>query len=472
MRRKLLAGAAIVALVTLAVGVVTTIWVRERVRVEAESELVRQAEVTAYILEQELSAIGTDFDRLTRAEILAFRADARRILERARIVGGHDIVEAAIVLRGRIVPLVADPVLLERLPPDPRAVTRVVVDGAPMLATVRRITLGTRGPEVIVAIGRTEPLFPVRAVTRSVLLALGVGAVLVVGFATWFSRTEARRLADLEAASRALAAGDLDVRVPIDGDDEIAEVAAAFNDMADDLAAARRRERDFLMSVGHDLRTPLTSIRGYAEALAHGAVSADDLPRVAGVLHRQTDRLRRLIEDLMLLARLEAREFTLRPEPVDLTAHVKGVVEAYRPRTEAAAVRLELDAEPVGVVEVDPDRVSQILGNLLDNALRYTPEGGSVTVGVRRAGDGVLLEVSDTGPGIDEEDLDRVFERLFVTQRYRPVRPEGSGLGLAIVKELVDALGGRVVVDSRPGEGSRFTVELPAPSAAPPNSGP
>jgi len=451
----------VVAVVTFLVGVATTLWVRDRVRLQAETELARQAEVTARILEGELSAVGTDFDRITREEVLAFRADALRVLERARIVGGHDVVEAAIVLRGRVVPLVPDPVLLERVPTDPGTVSRVEVDGAPMLATARRITLSARGPEMIVVIGRTEPLFPVRAVTRSVLLALGVGAVLVVGFATWFSRTEARRLADLEAASRALASGDLAARVPVEGDDEIAEVAAAFNEMADDLAAARRRERDFLMSVGHDLRTPLTSIRGYAEALSHGAVAEDDLPRVAEVLQRQTDRLGRLVEDLMLLARLEAREFTLRPEPVDLTGHVKGVLEAYRPRIEEAAVRLEVEAEPVGIVEVDPDRVGQVLGNLLDNALRYTPEGGTVSVTVRRRGSEVVLGVADTGPGIDPEDLDRVFERLFVTQRYRPVRPEGSGLGLAIIKELVEALGGRIEVRSRPGSGTRFDVALP-----------
>jgi two-component system sensor histidine kinase VicK len=231
--------------------------------------------------------------------------------------------------------------------------------------------------------------------------------------------------------------------------------------MATQLDAGRRRERDFLMSVGHDLRTPLTTLRGYAEALDAGQIGEDDLSRVGSVLHRQTDRLSRLIDDLTLLARLEAREFTLRSEPVELTALMNGLVEAIRSRAEEMRVNLSSEFEEVGTVEVDPDRIGQIFENLLSNALRYTPKGGTVVVGLANRGAVVRMTVSDTGPGIDPDDLPRVFERLYVAQRYRPVRPEGSGLGLSIVKELTTALGGSVTVDSGLGEGTVVTVDVP-----------
>ncbi len=463
MQRKILLGALVVALVTLAIGVATIAVVQRSVRDQAQDELFRQAEATATFIEEELGDLDLSPGSGALRRIPKLREQVARVLRTARIVGGHDIVEAAIQLpNGRTTALVADPQLLTRIPAgvDERSALRLDVDGTPMLVTVRRIALASDA-ELIVAIGRSEPLLPVRFVTRSLLLALGVGAALVIGFGVWFSTVTGRRLRGLETASRRIAAGDLSARAPIDGDDEITEVSEAFNEMADQLEQARRRERDFLMSVGHDLRTPLTAIRGYAEALDAGDVSDEDLERVATVLHTQTDRLSRLVEDLMLLARLEAREFTLRPERVDLAAHVKEIAETYRGRIDAARIRLVLDLTDVGEVVVDPDRIGQILANLLDNAMRYTPEGGTVTVGLAPTTAGVALTVTDSGPGIDPEDLPRVFDRLYVAQRYRPVRPEGSGLGLSIVKELVDAMGGSISVDSAPGRGTSVGVTIP-----------
>ena len=279
--------------------------------------------------------------------------------------------------------------------------------------------------------------------------------------ASWVSSRVGKRLDRLADASAAIAAGDFSVRAPAAGNDDVARLGAAFNDMVEQLEDGRRRERDFLMSVGHDLRTPLTTLRGYAEALDAGEIEPDDLARVGGVLQRQTDRLSRLVEDLTLLSRLEAREFTLRPEEVDLSAHISGLVDAQSERARELRVKLVADLENVGLVLVDPDRISQVVGNLLDNALRYTPEGGAATVALRGTAAGVVLEVTDTGPGIDREDLAHVFERLYVAQRYRPVRPEGSGLGLSIVNELVGALGGSITVDSSLGAGTTVSVTLP-----------
>lgn len=164
----------------------------------------------------------------------------------------------------------------------------------------------------------------------------------------------------------------------------------------------------------------------------------------------------------MLLARLEAREFTLDIEPVDVGAHTRELVDGFRPRAEALRVRLESDIEPTGLVETDADRLGQIVGNLMENALRYSPEAGAVTVRVRRVAEEVELAVADTGSGIDAADLPRVFDKFYVARRYRRLRPEGSGLGLSIVKELVDAMGGRVAVTSDPNEGTTVWVRLPA----------
>ncbi|HUU60892.1 MAG TPA: HAMP domain-containing sensor histidine kinase, partial [Acidimicrobiia bacterium] len=214
-------------------------------------------------------------------------------------------------------------------------------------------------------------------------------------------------------------------------------------------------------AVGHDLRTPLTTIAGYAEALEEGKVAPDELSRVSGVIHRESGRLSRLLEDLMLLSRLEAGEFQLRPEQVDLARHLGGSVEAYRGRAEAAGVRLEGDLGAAPPMTVDPDRIDQMVGNLVENALRYTPQGGTVRLLLRREEAGVRISVSDTGPGIEAVDLPHIFERLYVAQRYRPARPEGSGLGLAIVKELAEAMGGTTGVVSEPGRGTTVSVTLP-----------
>jgi two-component system sensor histidine kinase BaeS len=328
-----------------------------------------------------------------------------------------------------------------------------------VLATVVGVEAGERGT-ILIGIGRTESLVIGTTVGRTILIALAVGAIVAVLLAFGLSATLGRRLDGLSRAARSYAAGDFTVRLDEEGDTEVAAVATAFNEMADELAAGRMRERDFLLSVGHDLRTPLTTIRGDAEGLAAGDVPPEDLPRVAAVLESQANRLSRLVEDLMMLARLEAREFTLAPEPVVLAAHMEGVVESYSTRSKELGVRLDAKIDDVGTVLLDPDRVAQIAANLIDNAFRYTPEQGTVTVTLQRRDGGVELAVSDTGPGIDEHDVPRVFERLYVAQKYRPVRPEGSGLGLSIVKALADAMNAPIEVASTIGVGTTVRVQF------------
>ncbi len=457
MRRRLFWAMVAVAAVTLFIGGVTaSILISRSVESERRQEFFRQAEATGQLIQAQLGS-----DRVTDRNQL----DALRTVLRAAIaIGGHDFVELAVVTPRLEIVLPDDAQVIPALPLDVTAIEgsrtfNLDVAGESVLALAKPVTV-TEQRRAIVVIGRTADFVDLGAVYGRLALALLVGVALAALLAITLSRSTGKRLDALAAASHAIASGDLSARATVQGSDEVAELAGAFNYMAQELEDAQRRERDFLMSVSHDLRTPLTTIRGYAEGLADDAIHPEDLGRVGGVLHVQADRLSRLIEDLMLLSRLEARQFTLRPERVDIGAHLKEVADGFRARADAARVRLDLDIGDVGVVEIDADRVAQIVANLLENGLRYTPEGGAVSLRLGRNDGGVWFQVSDSGPGIDEADLAHVFERLYVAQRYRPIRPEGSGLGLNIVKELVDAMGGTLSVTSELGKGTAVTVSL------------
>jgi len=446
-------------------GIVAAAATNQQARTDALEELGRQAEAIGRQAEQAVDEARDKGEDALRN--LLNEGTIRSLLVTASQIGGHDYVEIAAVRQGKVV-VPSTSVLIPAL--DLGEVTfqpgRTVdfegeLDGTSVVVVARTIDTGTRAFSLVVLLGReSNPLTGV-AVVRAFLLGLGAAVIVVAALAGLLAKRLGARLARLDAAAGRVAAGDLTARVEDDGDDEVSHVADSFNEMARQLEEAAQRERDFLLNVGHDLRTPLTSISGYAETLADGTIEADDLPRVASVLQRQSQRLSRLVEDLMLLSRLEAREFTLRTEPVDLGAHVGGVAEEFRSRADEATVRLEIDIEATGPVEADPVRVSQVVGNLVENALRYAPEGGRVGVSVQAAPQDVAIVVTDNGPGIDAEDLPRVFERLFVAQRYRAVRPEGSGLGLSIVHELVTAMDGAVAVSSEPGRGTTVSVRLP-----------
>ena len=452
MRRRIFWGVFLAAIVALLIGLTTGAVIRQQQIAANRAELIRQAEVTANLVSSEMGPGVRAGDRIANA--LALR--------QIRMIGGYDYLEVAVINAAGINPIAPNPVLLPQIEVgsfDRRAVRELTADGSPVFATTRTVQVGD--VQLLIAVGREEPLLSSGAFTRPLVFGLIVGALLALAVSAIVSRKLGRRLAGLEEAAVNLAGGDFGARAPVDGSDDLAELSGTFNYMASNLQQAQRREHDFLMSVGHDLRTPLTTIRGYAEALDAGVIEPEDFPRVSEVLHRQTDRLSRLVEDLMLLARLEAREFTLRPETVQISAHIVEQAEEHRVRAEKLGVRFETNIQPIGSVFIDPDRVAQILGNLVDNALRYTPEQGSVLLTLTGSDGGVAFEVADTGPGIDEEDIPRVFERLYVAQRYRPVRPEGSGLGLSIVKELVDAMRGSIEVRSRPGHGTSVRVALP-----------
>jgi len=287
------------------------------------------------------------------------------------------------------------------------------------------------------------------------LVAGLVGLVLAALGAFVLARAVSRPIQRVADASRALAVGEVHGPLPADGPTEVVALAEAFNYMSEELEQARNAERTFLLSVSHELKTPLTAITGHAEALGDGVVPPE---RVAEVILRESKRLERLVRDLLDLARLDAHVFGVHPHGVDLAELAEEAAERFAPQARAFGVELAANARRPAPAVADPDRVLQVLSNLIENALRITPEGGSVTVHAEPG----MLTVADTGPGLPEEDVLRAFERFYLYERSgSQSRTVGTGLGLAIVRELTEAMGGSVSVESRPGAGTTFTVSLP-----------
>jgi signal transduction histidine kinase len=289
---------------------------------------------------------------------------------------------------------------------------------------------------------------------------IGVGLAVLLGLL--FGLRLAQPLRRLVAATRAIAQGSYDVSLDRRRRDEIGQLNRAFGTMARQLAQAREHERQFLMRVSHELRTPLTAIRGHVAALADGIIEEEDERQTAyEVMGGEIGRLERLIRDLLDLARLEARRFPLRREEVDVGALVEACRLANMQAARDADVHLEAEIVDAGVVIGDGDRILQIVGNLVDNAIRWTPAGGLVELTAERHGNQFLIRVRDTGPGIPRERRTEIF------RPFHTGNDHGTGLGLAIAAELAAAMGGRITLDDPPGGGARFTVTLPCVAAQP-----
>ncbi len=289
-------------------------------------------------------------------------------------------------------------------------------------------------------------------------LLAGVGGAVVVGVVV--GRLLARPLRRTAHAAHLLRSGRRDVRVPVEGPSEVAEVAGAVNALADALARSEARQREFLLSVSHELRTPLTAVRGFAESLADGVVGGADAPHTGTVILREAQRLDRLVTDLMELARLEADDFPLDPMAVDLTALAGEAATVWQARCREAGVAFHLVAPPGPVpVTADPRRLRQVLDGLAENALRVTPAGAPLVFAVLPGG---AVQIRDGGPGLAPEDYAVVFERGALHDRYRGNRPVGvGGIGLALVHGLVTRMGGTIDAEPAAEGGACFTVSLP-----------
>jgi two-component system sensor histidine kinase BaeS len=352
-------------------------------------------------------------------------------------------------------------------------------DLLPRALLQNQLVTGRRGNTVFLA----EPVRPVangktlvvvatdsvatKVLARALPLMFLVG-VIVLGaafaVALWLERRLTRPIRAIEGAAARIATGDLGARadVPPTTDDELAALAGTLNTMAAQLEQARGSERAFLLSISHDLRTPLTSIRGYAEALADGTLddgSPEDRKRAAAVIGAEARRLERLVRDLLDLSRLDSRQFSLQPRPCDATEIVHDAADAFAPQAHDLGIELVITQGSVLPVDADPERLAQIVANLVENALKYAATRVEVYA-APHGPSGVAIVVVDDGPGIPADQLALVFDRLY-TVRETPGRAVGTGLGLAIVRELAAAMGGRAWAEAVPEGGSRFVVSLP-----------
>jgi len=293
-----------------------------------------------------------------------------------------------------------------------------------------------------------------RPYLEGLLLAVGIGLALAAVVSLLLARRIARPLRRVSDATERLAAGDAPGPIPADGAAELASLAESFNHMATELEHARDAERAFLLSVSHELKTPLTAVLGYAEGLSDGTIEPD---AAAATIAKEGARLDRLVRDLLDLARMNRREFSVRREKVDLAEIAAECLRRHETQARAFGIDLVLDPNGDARATGDADRLVQALSNLVENALRVTPAGGTVRI---VAGEGVVA-VEDDGPGLRPDEIPHAFERFYLYSRYAGSRAVGTGLGLAIVDELAHAMGGSVEVRSAPGR-TRFSIRLPA----------
>jgi signal transduction histidine kinase len=358
------------------------------------------------------------------------------------------------------------------VPPDVPAAKQVGVD----VLFVRRSTspLGMPAdpawtlpaPKLVAGglIGDDREASFLNTVTRSLVVAVLVGALAAVVTAVLFARGVLRPIGALTAAVRKMEQGDLSQRVQVTSRDEIGQLAHAFNAMADGLARTEQLRRSMVADVAHELRTPLTNVRGYLEALRDGVIEVRR--ETIESLYDEAVLLSHLVDDMQDLTLSDAGRLSLHREALDATALVSAAVQAAQPHAAQQGVSLVVDDLPaLPPVYADPQRIGQVLRNLLSNGLAYTPAGGTVRVSASSSGQEVRIEVHDTGCGIAAEHLANVFERFYRADPSRARATGGTGLGLALVKQFVTAHGGRVAVASTPGAGSCFSFTLPVAQA-------
>jgi two-component system sensor histidine kinase BaeS len=315
-----------------------------------------------------------------------------------------------------------------------------------------RVTLGVGG----------EPSRPLSA--GPMLVAAAGVAILAIAGTALLSRRVLRPIARLTEAAGRLGRGDLASRVSVSGGDEVAELGRSFNRMADSLQRAEERQRRLVADVAHELRTPLANLRGYLEALKDGVIAPDT--ELFASLHEEAVLQQRIVNDLQDLALAEAGTLAYHRVVIDLAELLETARTAHLAVAETAGVRLAVAVHGAVLVNVDPDRMRQVFGNLISNAVRATAAGGSVTLTAGHMGDSVVVRVADTGTGIPAEALPYVFDRFWRGDQARGRRTGGSGLGLAIVRQIVTDHHGTIVAASQVGVGTTFTLTLP-PATAP-----
>jgi signal transduction histidine kinase len=316
----------------------------------------------------------------------------------------------------------------------------------------------TGASALVLAVPRLSTLAVLGNLTWPFLLAAGISLVISLLISLWLGSSIYRPLAGVKSAAQKIAQGDYSQRVPEEGPTEVKELAASFNHMTSEVEQSQMRLHHFVADVSHELKSPLTSIQGFAQALLDGTAADEETrAKAAGIIESEARRLRRQVDELLELSRMQSGQARLIKELADMSDVLSRSVEIYSVQAKEKQVELRLHTEPCLTVMGDADRLEQVFNNLLDNAIKNSPSGAAVNVTANRGGDMVNVTVADSGPGIPADHLPHVFERFYQVTGVRT----GVGLGLTIAREIVLAHGGAIEVSSQPGEGARFTVNLP-----------
>lgn len=367
--------------------------------------------------------------------------------------------------------------ILPTTDPNTLAVRFEDPDGNRWLVYTRAISSSGFGRWVVVyAVPEPGPLALLRELGfgRAFVRAGLAGLLISVLLAWLIARSVARPLQRMAGAAEAIAEGEYEQQLPLEGPEEVVRVAESFNSMSAQVAATRQAQRDFVANVSHDLKTPVTSIQGWSQALLDGtAVSAEDQTQAANIIYGEAERMGRMVAQLLDLAKIESGQLKLNHTLLNLAEVCTVVRQNLLPRAEANQNHLTFEAEPAPPIWGDYDRLIQVVSNLVENGLNHTPAGGRVHLTVRPYGEkAVELTVQDTGKGMPAEQLDRIFERFYQVDKSR-TRADGrggAGLGLSIVQELVQLHNGRIQVRSQEGKGSQFIVRLPTERMAEPQT--
>jgi two-component system, OmpR family, sensor kinase len=449
--RMIVLGVIVAVVVALVAGIAAFPLVRDSSEARARNDLARLADLTATTVSRDDQGqfvvpprVGTVLEEQDVSAYVVFRGSSE-------LPEGITRAQVDAVTTGRPISQVGT---------DPTGA--ILIEGRPL----------GRGVGVILVQSTAIAVAPALAVLGRIIAALGLGIAVAVIVAIIVSRRMTRSLRAVVSGADRLAQGDRDVVVTPEGPMEVAAIAESINRLTAALAASEGRQREFLLSVSHELKTPLTAVLGYAQAIGDGLITAADLPRTSAVMVDEARRLDRLVTDLLDLARLEAVDFSFTLVPLDIGDLLTQAAQVWRDRSQRVGVdfRLEMPGSDLGEAAIlsaraDPVRLRQIIDNLAENALRVTPEGGQIVLAGRCEGEAtVVVEVRDTGPGLTLADLPDAFTPGVLHERYRGLRPVGTGVGLALVARLARGLGGRAEAGLAPEGGARFSVLLPRAS--------
>ena len=354
----------------------------------------------------------------------------------------------------------------ERYEVGDRVPQSAIAQGAPI--TEGGEVIGILLPMRVPFEGKPREVEFIETTNRTLLDGALLAAVIALFLGIFFSRTLTRPIRELTRATHAVSEGNLSQHVPIRSNDELGELAKAFNKMSAELSRSVNARKQMTADIAHELRTPLSLILGHAEAVHDGVLPATR--ENFEIIREEATRLENLVNDLRTLSLADAGELSIQLQTIEPERLIHEVSSLYQYQAQRKNISFELDIAPhLPTIEVDPGRITQVLTNILDNALRHTPEGGRVILAAREAADQVELSVQDSGPGLSIEDIDRIFERFYRTDSSRQRDgevPGGSGLGLAIARSIVQAHGGQLTAESRPGAGLKITIHLPKRSAS------